>query len=1033
MKVTPGQKIYAGVLVLMFALVVSAVLNAVHQQRQERSQAWVVHTYQVLGKLEEIMSALKDAETGQRGYLLTGEEPFLEPYEQSTRKIQPLIDSLGQLTRDNPQQALRIKNLSGDIEQRLSLLSKGIQVRRAQGADAAAALVKVGAGRKVMEGIRFNINSMIDAERELLSIRTRQEQADAESVAVLSALLSGIAILALLLSALLLRNFFEARQRAEEKLQLQYALAQTLNETDSLNDAIGRIHQSICAIGGWTVGCLWLVDKSEQVLECGHAWAIDRMSTTEFLEKTLALKFKKAEGLPGRVWESGKTVWIADVVEDKNFPRAPYAKQAGLHGAFAFPVRFKGEFLGVCEFFGEEERSPDQQLNELVAAIGNQIGQFVVRQRTVAETQSQKAFLQFILDTISDGLIVANAQGQFILSNPAARELVGPLEDMPPEDWPSHFGLFKDEEGTPCDPGEVPLARALRGENVDDYPLFIKSAAVPGGNWISVNARPLKDEVMMGAHDGAGGGVVVFRDINEKREAEKRVSEFYSTVSHELRTPLTSIRGSLGLIEGGLTGPISEKTAKLIKIALAESDRLIRLINDILDLRKIEAGMFELKKTRVASQPLVDRTLSNIQGMAQVARVHLASRFNAHGVMDCDEDRTTQVLTNLLSNAIKFAPAESEVLVSVDSGKNGFLRFSVIDSGPGIPEEQMHKLFGKFQQIDQSDTRKQEGTGLGLAITKAIVEQHGGAIGVDSVVGKGTTFWFEMPCRSEQTDSASTRLPEHTDDSHVRPALLIEDDDSIAAVLEAHIVQDGFHVVRANTLARAKALLEECRPLVIILDLNLPDGDGLDLLPILSADEDKRDTPVVIVTGCDEHGASRFAHPALIDWIKKPFDEARLHAALRFAKQRIGPAQVLIVEDDPSTREVLKQQLDVLNVRCIEAINGAEALAASNENPDLIILDLSIPPPDGFAVVDALRKSKQGMTPLIVYTASDLTEEQKSRLKLGLTAHLTKSATTQDQLVGMVREFLNGLMLREADAGGGASGGTGGGAEGPPA
>jgi signal transduction histidine kinase/DNA-binding response OmpR family regulator/CHASE3 domain sensor protein len=1019
MKVTPGQKIYAGVLVLMFALVVSAVLNAVHQQRQERSQAWVVHTYQVLGKLEEIISALKDAETGQRGYLLTGEEPFLAPYEESSRRIEPLLRELGQLTRDNPQRGLRIQGLSRDIEQRLSLLSNGIQIRRTEGADAAAALVKAGAGRKVMEKIRLNIDSMIDAERELLTIRTKQEQADAESVAFLSALLSGIAILALLLSALLLRNFFEGRQRAEEKLQLQYALAQTLNETDSLNDAIGRIHQSICAIGGWTVGCLWLVDKSDQVLECGHAWAIDRMSKSEFLEKTLAMKFKKGEGLPGRVWDTGKTVWIADVVADPNFPRAPYAKQAGLHGAFAFPVRFKGKFLGVCEFFGEEERSPDQQLNELVAAIGNQIGQFVVRQRTVAETQSQRAFLQLILDTISDGLVVANSEGRFILSNPAARELVGPLEDMPPELWPSHFGLFKDEEGTPCDAQEVPLARALRGENVDDYPLFIKSASVPGGNWISVNARPLKDDVIMGGHDGAGGGVVVFRDISEKREAEKRVSEFYSTVSHELRTPLTSIRGSLGLIEGGLTGPISEKTSKLIKIALAESDRLIRLINDILDLRKIEAGMFELKKTRVCSRQLVERTLSSIQGMAQVARVRLASRFNIDGVMDCDEDRTTQVLTNLLSNAIKFAPADSEVLVSVDPGKNGFLRFSVSDSGPGIPEEQMHKLFGKFQQIDQSDTRKMEGTGLGLAITKAIVEQHGGSIAVDSVVGKGTTFWFEMPCRFEQVDSTVGPLPE-TDESHVRPALLIEDDDSIAAVLEAHIVQDGFHVVRANTLARARALLEQCRPLVIILDLNLPDGDGLDLLPILSADEDKRDTPVVIVTGCDEHGASRFAHPALIDWIKKPFDEARLHAALRFAKQRIGPAQVLIVEDDPSTREVLKQQLDILNVKCIEAVNGAQALAASSENPDLIILDLSIPPPDGFAVVDALRKSKLGMTPLIVYTASDLTEEQKSRLKLGLTAHLTKSATTQEQLVGMVREFLNGLMLREVDAGGGA-------------
>jgi len=263
--------------------------------------------------------------------------------------------------------------------------------------------------------------------------------------------------------------------------------------------------------------------------------------------------------------------------------------------------------------------------------------------------------------------------------------------------------------------------------------------------YIDFSLKPVID------HEGA---VVLLipegRDITEKKDAETRVSEFYSTVSHELRTPLTSIRGSLGLIAGGLTGPITDETANFVKIANDETDRLIRLINDILDLRKLEAGMLELRTAKINARQMIDKTIKNLNGMAYQSGVSILGpdedlENTTLPEIVCDEDRLIQVLTNLLSNAIKFSKREQEVRVLLEKREPQRIRFSVQDMGCGIPASQRHKLFGKFQQVDQTDTRRKEGSGLGLAISKALVEQHGGEIGFDSDGKNGSTFWFEVP------------------------------------------------------------------------------------------------------------------------------------------------------------------------------------------------------------------------------------------------------------------------------------------------
>jgi signal transduction histidine kinase len=232
--------------------------------------------------------------------------------------------------------------------------------------------------------------------------------------------------------------------------------------------------------------------------------------------------------------------------------------------------------------------------------------------------------------------------------------------------------------------------------------------------------------------------------IAERREIERAKSDFVAIVSHELRTPLTSIRGSLGLIEGGVAGEVSPKVSQMVGIARANADRLIRLVNDMLDLSKIEAGGVELRVVPLDPGELLDAALAEIRGMAESARVRLDLALeNGGGACLGDRDRILQVLNNLLSNAIKVTPPEGAVEASVVP-EDGRVRFRVRDQGPGVPETEIHRIFDKFRQVDPSG-RDRSGTGLGLPICKAIVEEHQGIIGVRSELGRGSTFWFDLP------------------------------------------------------------------------------------------------------------------------------------------------------------------------------------------------------------------------------------------------------------------------------------------------
>jgi signal transduction histidine kinase len=257
--------------------------------------------------------------------------------------------------------------------------------------------------------------------------------------------------------------------------------------------------------------------------------------------------------------------------------------------------------------------------------------------------------------------------------------------------------------------------------------------------WNELTISPVLDD---------GGKLINFvgiqNDISARKEAETRVSEFYSVISHELRTPLTSISGALASLEDGSAGRLNSQMHKLVSIATANCNRLMKLINEILDWKKIEAGKFKLRKKKVQPPEIVESVITDLSPVAQQSGVTLVQEVLTSAPMSADPDRLVQVLYNLTANAIKFSPSSGKVVLRVEKAAPDTTRFTVTDQGSGVPKELMHKLFVSFQQLDASDTRSKGGTGLGLAVSKAIIELHGGHIGVKSPPGEGASFWFEI-------------------------------------------------------------------------------------------------------------------------------------------------------------------------------------------------------------------------------------------------------------------------------------------------
>jgi PAS domain S-box-containing protein len=492
-------------------------------------------------------------------------------------------------------------------------------------------------------------------------------------------------------------------------------------------------------------------------------------------------------------------------------------------------------------------------------------------------------------------------------------------------------------------------------------------------------------------------------DITELKRIDRMKTEFVSTVSHELRTPLTSIRGSLGLIAGGVAGELPQAAKNLVGIATNNCERLIRLINDILDSEKIESGKMRLDLQNIEIRQVVQQALSANEGFASQHRVTMRLQApDATLQVRIDSDRMIQVLTNLLSNAVKFSPPDGVVKVSVLRVARG-VRVEVVDHGPGIPDEFRSRIFQKFSQADSADNRQTGGTGLGLNISKALVEKMGGQLGFSSEAGAGTTFFFELPewrKRAPLPPASQVRF------ASLRPRILIcEDDADVARLIAMMLGKGGFESDMAHSAAQALDCLSRNSYDAVTVDLKLPDQHGITLISSLRGDERFRNLPVVVISAMAQEGQLQFDHQPLTvsDWLEKPIDEDLLILSVRraVAGMNSGKPRILHVEDDGDIQRITEAIAHDFAVFEFAATLDQARTLLHEQRFDLVLLDLALGEDSGWDLVEDID-ALDPRPPIIVFTASDVDPADRKYAE----AVLVKARTSNTELLNTIQRVL---------------------------
>jgi len=597
-----------------------------------------------------------------------------------------------------------------------------------------------------------------------------------------------------------------------------------------------------------------------------------------------------------------------------------------------------------------------------------------------------------VLESVVDGIIVIDDAGIIESVNPAAEIIFGYDADdvvgknvrmlMPEPYHGEHDGYLSNYLNT----GEakvIGIGREVTGLRKDgsEFPMEL------GVSGMQVAGKRMFT------------GIV--RDITERKKVDKMKTEFISTVSHELRTPLTSIMGSLGLVRGGAGGDVNGKALSMIDIAYNNSDRLIRLINDILDSEKLASGKMDFRMETLDVMELVNRAIEENKGYGEEHNVTYELKDELPGAnIYGDADRLLQVLANLMSNAAKFSPGGAKVELSVTKQDRN-IRLAVTDHGPGIPEEFRPALFDRFTQSASSDTRQKGGTGLGLSITKAIAERHGGAIGFETETGKGSTFYVDLPDRTIRRMTDAER-GKHTE-GHI---LICEDEPDVARLLQMILDKGGFSSDIACNAEDAKSLLAKTDYAAMTLDLMLPGQSGISLLKELRDDPKTRSLPIVVISAKAAEGKEELNGDAIgvIDWLEKPIDEDRLMADMEKALQLAvdGKPRILHVEDDPDILSIVHSLVGEL-AEVVPAMTVAEARdLLERERFNLVILDLMLPDGSGEELLPFLHDSDKGATPIIVFSAREVSDD----LGRNIAEALVKSRTSNDRLLDTIRSLI---------------------------
>ncbi len=933
-----------------------------------RGAGEVARSHERLAALEEVVSTLKDAETAQRRYLITGAERDLEPYDLAAARVGERLAQAERLAAGDPELRGRVGALRGPAEAKLAELAGAIGVRRAQGFDAARRVVETGRGQAAMDALRAGVRELRAAEQRALE--ARQAELDRSfGVAVARDLVTSlVGVLLAAAAAAVAARSARARRRREWLRAGEAGLDRAMLGERSSGD-LGR------AVLGYFADTLGARAGAFFVRE---GVGFRRVAGYGLPAGGAPESFAPGEGLLGQSALDARAFHLASPPEGYLAVGSGLGRGTPRHLAVV-PALSDGAVNAVFElgFLAEPDPAAAELLEAVAGAVGLAVGAAAYRahlQRLLEETRHQAAELQ----TQGEELRVSNEELEE--QGSALKESYHRLEQQQAE---------------------------LEQTNVQLEEQTQELAAQRDG--LAQSAAALEDQA------------------RELERASRHKSDFLANMSHELRTPLNSSLILAKLLADNPQGNLTPEQVRYAETIRGAGNDLLVLINDILDLSKIEAGHLEALPEPVRVADVVDGLARAFAPAAAQKGLSLTASVapGTPEVVETDRRRLEQVLKNLLSNALKFTE-RGRVELAASALPGGGVTLSVADTGIGIAPEQHSLVFEAFRQADGTINRKYGGTGLGLSISRELARLLGGTLTLASEPGRGSTFAVTLPARlPAPAPAAPAKVPPPSPPRPApapepRPApapgrrllLVVEDDAAFAGILADLAAELGFESLAASGADEAVSLATRHLPSAVVLDVGLPDHSGLTVLDRLKRDPRTRHIPVHVVSAGD-HAPAALALGA-VGYLAKPASRAELAEALGKLETRLEQRvrRVLVVEDDPVQLDSLRRLLGTQEVETVGASSAAECLAALGGAAfDCMVLDLTLPDATGYSLLETLaRDPDRAFPPVIVYTGRDLSPGDEEKLRRYSKSIIIKGAKSPERLLDEVTLFLHQVV-----------------------
>ncbi|MEH6499236.1 MAG: response regulator [Pseudoalteromonas distincta] len=988
-----------GLAIALLFFILSTAVAIYTTQLLKTSNQGVVQTHNVIVAIDLLLADVQDAETGQRGFLLTGEEPYLEPYHRAVSQVQNRLRLVEGLVNSDDGQRGRVEELRGYVTSKFRELEETLRTYRAQGQAAALAMVNLDRGKAEMDAIRSIIAQLRDQETE---VRTQRMEAmgKAYTVAFITSAMAGsLGILLIFVIAALVRSATLTRRKEQWLQNAQVGLGSVVIGEQATQELGHNILRYLTSHLGAVAGAIYIKSQGRYELVAGYG-------VPENI--TLPGHFGQHDSLFAHVLQDHRPIAVGEVPEGYMAFGSSLGQATPRFMALA-PAMLDGEVKAVFELgflnpVGDHILSLLEHSSGTIAAAIRS-AEFRTQLHTLlSETQRQAEELQVQGEELRVSNEELEEQGR------ALKESQARLEQQQVELEQTNSQLEEQTQELECQRDDLEKAN---------------------------------EAIQLKAH--------------EVERASRYKSDFLANMSHELRTPLNSSLILAKLLADNTDENLTAEQVKYAQTIQSSGNDLLNLINDILDLSKIEAGHVEIRPEPVLIERMVNSLRHLFDPLANEKGLLFALEVlpDAVPVIETDPQRLEQVLKNLLANAIKFTENGS-VTLSIGSLSDNQIAISVTDTGIGIAEDQQARIFEAFHQADSTISRKFGGTGLGLSISREVVRLLGGTLHLKSSLGAGSTFTVVMP---QVFDSTAVRVPAPdvlpelsptpaqvsatvpaakapaaalksrpqaamvVDDDRLkvnesaRKLLIIEDDRSFAMILRDLAREANFQALVAGTAQEALELARQFMPSAIVLDVGLPDQSGLSVLDRLKRDVRTRHIPVHIISADDY--SERALSLGAIGYALKPVKREQLVGVLKSLEAKISQnlRRVLIVEDNEVQREAVSTLISSHDVETVGAGTAAECLALLKAQTfDCMVLDLSLPDASGFALLETISQdSAHSFPPVIVYTGRVLAREEEQRLRRYSKSIIIKGAKSPERLLDEVTLFLHQVVSELPD------------------